>query len=207
MEKINVEKAIILFINKLYKHLMKEQISYQKIDSIFELKNGLILSQIITKNKYLSKLENSETIISQLIANKFDKNICQLIAFNLINNCIEKQELIKILVTIINCIFLVQLNDNLKTIVENEINLINGIPNNIHFNNELITERLIKGLFELKCVQKYLNHNNQLSDNKDLKKIDSTVDSIEDNLVLSHKNSIQSIDTSGNYYHKFFTNF
>jgi len=201
MEKINVEKAIILFINKLYKHLMKEQISYQKIDSIFELKNGLILSQIIVKNKYLSKLENSETIISQLIANKFDKNICQLIAFNLINNCIEKQELIKILVTIINCIFLVQLNDNyLKTIVENEINLINGIPNNIHFNNELITERLIKGLFELKCVQKYLNHNNQLSDNKDLKKFDSTVDSIEDNLVLSHKNSIQSIDTSGNYY-------
>jgi hypothetical protein len=26
MTKINVEKAIILFINKLYKHLMKEQI-------------------------------------------------------------------------------------------------------------------------------------------------------------------------------------
>ncbi len=63
------------------------------------------MSQIITKNKYLSKLENSETIISQLMTNKFDKNICQLIAFNLINNCIEKQQLIKILVTIINCIF------------------------------------------------------------------------------------------------------
>ncbi len=96
---------------------------------------------------------------------------------------------------------MVQLNDNyLKTIVENEINLINGIPNNIHFNNELITERLIKGFFELECVQKYLNHNNQLSDNKDLKEFDSTVDSIEDNLVLSHNNSIQSIDTSGNYH-------
>jgi hypothetical protein len=90
MMKINVEKAIILFINKLYKHLMKEQISYQKIDSIFELKNGLILSQIIIKKKYLSKLENSETVISQLIANKIDKNICQLITFNLIINCIEK---------------------------------------------------------------------------------------------------------------------
>ncbi len=123
------------------------------------------------------------------------------IAFNLINNFIEKQELIKILVTIINCIFLVQLNDNyLKTIVENEINLINGIPNNIHFNNELITERLIKGFFELECVQKCLNYNNQLSEDKDLKEFDSTVDSIEDNPVLSHKNSIQSIDTSGNYH-------
>jgi hypothetical protein len=47
-----IELSIISFINKLYNYFMKRPINLIKIKSIYELRNGQILAQIIAKPKF-----------------------------------------------------------------------------------------------------------------------------------------------------------